>query len=68
MFRELFHGSLAITILVKQRLKEFKKAISQGKNSAVLASIYLSAKENQINLVNRYVKILNRPPSKDSLP
>ena len=29
---------------------------------------YLSAKENQINLVNRHVKILNHPPSKDSVP
>ena len=68
LFREPFHGSLAITILVERRLKEFKKAISQGNNSAVLASIYLSAKENQINKVNRHVKILNHPPSKDSLP
>ena len=68
LFRELLHGCLAITILVKQRLKESKKAISQGNNSAVLASVYLSAKENQINLVNRLVKILNHPPSKDSLP
>ena len=68
LFRELLHGCLAITILVKRRLKESKKAISQGNNSAVLASIYLSAKENQINLVNRHVKILNHPPSKDSLP
>ena len=68
LFRELLHGCLAITILVKRRLKESKKAISQGNNSAVLASIYLSAKENQINKVNRHVKILNHPPSKDSLP
>ena len=68
LFRDLLHGCLAITILVKRRLKESKKAISQGNNSAVLASIYLSAKENQINLVNRHVKILNHPPSKDSLP
>ena len=68
LFRELFHRCLTVTILVKQRQKEFKKAISQGNISGVLVSIYLSAKENQINLVNRHVKILNHPPSKDSVP